>query len=119
MPRDKSRIPEARANRRQPSPAEAAFWLWTRDRRRVFKWRRQHPVAGRVVDFYSAEARLVVELLAEGEEESDELFQRMEQLGLMVVSIPEADLMDDNKVKSAEWLTLLEGLCRSRQEPPS
>jgi very-short-patch-repair endonuclease len=119
MPRDKSRIPEACANRRQPSPAEAAFWIWTRDRRQSFKWRRQHPIAGRVVDFYCAEARLVVELLTEGEEESDELIQKLDQLGLMVVSIPESDLMDVHKLKSAEWLAHLEGLCRSRQEPPS
>ncbi|TVQ61571.1 MAG: DUF559 domain-containing protein [Phycisphaerales bacterium] len=53
----------ARLLRRHASPPERLLWSRLRDRRLGgFKFRRQHPVGGYVLDFYCAEARLAVEV---------------------------------------------------------
>ena len=53
----------ARAMRRAPTDAERRLWLALKDRRPgPWKFRRQHPVEGFIVDFACLEARLVIEL---------------------------------------------------------
>lgn len=53
----------ARQMRHEPSDAEARLWRALRDRRLAgFKFRRQHPLAGYVLDFYCPTVRLAVEL---------------------------------------------------------
>ena len=57
--------PTARARqlRKKPTRAEKALWRLLRDRRFAgYKFRRQHPFAGYYLDFYCAEARLVLEV---------------------------------------------------------
>jgi very-short-patch-repair endonuclease len=56
-------VSEARALRRQSTPAERLLWHHLR-RKQLGGWRfrRQHGIANYVVDFCCAEARLVVEL---------------------------------------------------------
>jgi very-short-patch-repair endonuclease len=45
------------------TPTEKRLWTQVRGRRFAgFKFRRQTPVAGYIVDFYCAQARLIVEL---------------------------------------------------------
>jgi very-short-patch-repair endonuclease len=52
-----------REQRKQPTPAEAALWDILRDRRCLgFKFRRQHAIGPYIVDFYCAEAGLVIEV---------------------------------------------------------
>ena len=49
--------------RKQPTPAEAALWQALRGRRCAgMKFRRQHAVGPFILDFYCAEAHLVVEV---------------------------------------------------------
>src|SRR5437879_3697501 len=53
----------ARQLRQSPTRSEAMLWDALRGRRlQGFKFRRQHPLGRFVVDFYCAEARLVVEI---------------------------------------------------------
>jgi very-short-patch-repair endonuclease len=53
----------ARELRASPTDAEHRLWQILRDRRFFdFKFRRQHPVAGYILDFYCAESKLAVEL---------------------------------------------------------
>ena len=64
----KPRLPEhlrefARSMRGEPTDAEAKLWRLLR-RRQIggFRFRRQHPIAGYIADFYCHEARLAIEL---------------------------------------------------------
>src|SRR2546428_8377682 len=53
----------ARSMRREPTRAEARLWSWLRDRRFFgHKFRRQHPAAGYILDFYCPELKLAIEL---------------------------------------------------------
>ena len=55
----------ARTMRAEPTPAEKTMWTNLRGRRLSgLKFRRQHPIGPYIVDFYCAEAKIVVE--AEG-----------------------------------------------------
>jgi very-short-patch-repair endonuclease len=55
--------PIARQLRRKQTDEEKELWLALRGRRFAgFKFRRQHAVGGYVLDFYCADAKLVVEL---------------------------------------------------------
>jgi very-short-patch-repair endonuclease len=56
-------VRRARQLRTAPTPAEAALWELIRGRRiGGWKFRRQHPVVGYVVDFYCPGLRLVIEV---------------------------------------------------------
>ena len=48
--------------RKQPTDAEALLWRKLRGKQLGVRFRRQHPIAGYIVDFYSAQARLAIEL---------------------------------------------------------
>ena len=52
----------ARDLRHPLTPAEAKVWQHVRNRRLGFKIRRRHPIWRFIADFYSAEARLVIEI---------------------------------------------------------
>jgi ATP-dependent helicase HrpA/adenine-specific DNA-methyltransferase len=53
----------ARNMRRAPTRAEGRVWAWLRARRfSHWKFRRQHPIGRFIVDFYSAELKLAIEL---------------------------------------------------------
>jgi very-short-patch-repair endonuclease len=57
----------ARALRQRATPAERLLWSRLRDRRLGgFKFRRQAPVGGRIVDFLCLEKRLAIELDGSG-----------------------------------------------------
>ena len=53
----------ARENRKQSTKAEQVLWTHLRSRKlHGFKFRRQHPIADFVADFYCHECKLVIEL---------------------------------------------------------
>jgi very-short-patch-repair endonuclease len=58
---DPWRIKIARRLRREPTDAEYRLWQGLR-RSRTAHWRRQAPLLGYIVDFYSSKAKLVVEV---------------------------------------------------------
>ncbi len=53
----------ARGMRHEPTRAEGRIWTWLRARRfSRWKFRRQNPIGRYILDFYSAELRLALEL---------------------------------------------------------
>jgi very-short-patch-repair endonuclease len=89
----------ARAMRATPTAAEAAMWLALRDRwLDGWKFRRQHVIAGYIVDFYCAELWLVVEVdgpvhetrcIDDRERDGD-----LALLGVRVVRLRNADVLE-------------------------
>ena len=60
-------LERCRSLRKNATNAENLLWQLLRNRQLLgFKFRRQHPVAGYVADFYCHEARLVIELDGSG-----------------------------------------------------
>jgi very-short-patch-repair endonuclease len=60
-------VPRARNFRKKSTDAEARLWSELRNRELIgFKFRRQHPVGDRIVDFYCADAKLAIELDGSG-----------------------------------------------------
>jgi very-short-patch-repair endonuclease len=56
-------VPRARSFRKTPTDAERRLWSELRNRELVgFKFRRQHPLGNRILDFYCEEAKLAIEL---------------------------------------------------------
>src|ERR1041384_6086015 len=61
----------ARQMRKEPTDAEKRMWRLLRDRQLgQFKFRRQYPVSGYIIDFFCARCRLGVEL--DGGQHNDE-----------------------------------------------
>ncbi len=56
----------ARALRRRMTETEREVWKHLRRRQTGYYFRRQHRIAGFIVDFYCAEARLCIELDGDG-----------------------------------------------------
>lgn len=55
-------VARARDLRKSMTSAEQTVWHWLRNRYGGFKFRRQHPMAGYILDFYCAELRLCIEV---------------------------------------------------------
>jgi very-short-patch-repair endonuclease len=62
----------ARDHRHPLTPAEAKIWSKVRNRGLGFKIRRQHPIWRFIVDFYCAEAKLVIEIDGDSHAEPDQ-----------------------------------------------
>ncbi len=82
--------PLAREMRKEPTVAEKALWERLRGKQvGELRFRRQHPIDKFIVDFYCAEARLVVEVdgpIHEQQQEYDALRQEfIEGLGIRVI----------------------------------
>jgi very-short-patch-repair endonuclease len=61
------RIRQARRARKDPTEAEKRLWVHLRNRQLAgFKFRRQHPLGDRILDFFCAEAKLAIELDGSG-----------------------------------------------------
>jgi very-short-patch-repair endonuclease len=60
-------VPRARSLRKTSTDAERRLWSELRNRELVgFKFRRQHPLGNRALDFYCEEAKLAIELDGSG-----------------------------------------------------
>ena len=107
----------ARALRRAETPAEQVLWRWLRGRRlEGAKFRRQHPLGPFVVDFFSEDARLVIEADGAGHFPSpvrDQIRDRwLTSLGLTVLRFENCRILDH----TAEVLEhICEAIRRSRQ----
>jgi adenine-specific DNA-methyltransferase len=90
----------AREMRREPTDAERKLWFILRDRRLGgFKFRRQHPVGGYIVDFFCMEARLGVEADGgqhydpEGKAYDDRRSQVLTELGVEVLRFSDYEVI--------------------------
>ena len=89
----------ARENRRNPTPAELQMWGQLLRNRQFggYKFVRQKPVGGYVVDFYCAELRLVIEI--DGDSHAEQVAydarrtRQLEALGLMVLRYSNRDVL--------------------------
>jgi valyl-tRNA synthetase len=71
-------LSRVKALRQNATDAESYLWAVLRDRQlQGFKFRRQHPIAPYVVDFYSHEANLVIEL--DGGQHNEEANQKRDE----------------------------------------
>ena len=91
--------PLARQMRREPTPAENRLWQRLRGRQVLgFKFRRQHAIDRFIVDFYCAEARLIVEVdgpIHLYSREEDEIRQEcLEGLGMQVLRFTNEQVAD-------------------------
>ncbi len=87
----------ARSMRKHPTQAEAILWKRLRKQQvKGFRFRRQHPIVRFIVDFYCAEAKLVVEVDGAVHDEpghyeyDTERQQFLEALGLRVLRFTNA-----------------------------
>ncbi len=109
VPRDPDRrlIVFARKMRRSSTDAERKIWWLLRDRRLAgFKFRRQVPVGGYIIDFYCVRAKLGVELDGGQHGEAtaaqyDELrTKRLAELGAKIIRFWDCDVL---KHSDAVW----------------
>ena len=90
--------PVARQMRREPTEAENILWQHIRNHQLLgFKFRRQHSIERFIVDFYCAEARLVVEVdgpIHQYQQEDDQVRQEfLESQGLRVLRFSNDDVL--------------------------
>ena len=92
----------ARFMRQQPTQAEAILWKRLRKRQlNGHHFRRQHPIVRFIVDFYCAEAKLVVEVDGSvhgqpGHDEYDaERQEFLEELGLRVLRFSNVEVVTE------------------------
>jgi very-short-patch-repair endonuclease len=95
--------PEARRMRHAPTPSEELLWQRLRNRQLLeLKFRRQHPVGRFIVDFYCAEAKLVIEVdgaVHKQSVEEDAIRQRfLEELELRVLRFTNSEV--DGSIES-------------------
>ncbi len=88
----------AREMRHEPTPAENTLWQRLRKKQLLgSKFRRQHPIDRFIVDFFCAEARLVIEVdgpIHEQQAEYDQLRQAyIESLGIRVLRFSNAEVL--------------------------
>src|SRR4051794_7246204 len=101
-PREKNEVVlKARALRRSMSLPEGMLWQVLRDRPEGYKFRRQHPLGRCIVDFYCADASLVIEIDGQAHSMGDNPqhdLQRdawLKSQGLRVVRFDASEVMND------------------------
>jgi very-short-patch-repair endonuclease len=74
LPYNKNLTALARENRKNPSPAETKIWREILRMRQFaqYKFLRQKPIGGYIVDFYCSELRLVIEIDGDSHAETGE-----------------------------------------------
>ena len=85
----------AKQLRKATTKAERILWSALSGR----KFRRQHPIEPYIVDFYCAEANLVVEIDGESHEDRQDHDRRrdkyLEKLGLRIMRVTNDDVLDN------------------------
>jgi len=88
----------ARELRQPQTTSEAALWSHLRNRNLKYKFRRQHPIDFFIIDFYCAEARLLIEIdgsshLEREQQEYDQArTEYLEALGYKVIRFTNNDV---------------------------
>jgi very-short-patch-repair endonuclease len=110
----------ARQNRRNSTTPERIVWHWLRDRRfGEWKFRRQHPIAGYIVDFYCVELKLAIELDGRGHAEfAAEIYDvdrdcELSKLGVTMIRIINEDVRKEPVFVADRILAVVERLAPS------
>jgi very-short-patch-repair endonuclease len=91
-------LAHARELRHPQTPAEATLWRTLRNRQFKYKFRRQHPIYRFIIDFYCAEAKLLIEVdgpshFEQDQQEYDKLrTEYLEELGYKVIRFTNDDV---------------------------
>jgi very-short-patch-repair endonuclease len=92
----------ARMHRKTSTEAEVLLWNNLRNRRlKGFKFRRQHPIAGYIADFYCHEERLVIEVdgeihnLSEHKEYDEGRAFKFELHGIHVIRFRNSEILEN------------------------
>jgi very-short-patch-repair endonuclease len=100
---------------RQPqTAAEATLWHVLRNRQTGYKFRRQHPIASFIIDFYCAEAKLLIEIDGESHLETSQLkydaarTEYLETLGYKVIRYTNSDIRYNIQAVADEILRTVE-----------
>ena len=94
-------IRRARRLRKEMSLPEVLLWQRLRRRAGGVKFRRQHPIAGYVADFYCPDAKLIIEIDGEAHNRGDRPDRDLMRdaalidLGFTVLRVPAADVLAD------------------------
>ena len=91
-------LARARELRQPQTPAEATLWRCLRNRNLKYKFRRQHPIHRFIVDFYCAEAKLLIEIDGDSHFEKEQIeydkarTEYLENLGYKVIRFTNNDV---------------------------
>jgi very-short-patch-repair endonuclease len=91
----------ARKNRNNPTPAEKKLWFEVLCRKRFegYKFTRQKPLGGYIVDFYCSKLQLVIEIDGDTHAENTEYDEMrtniLKQYGLKVLRYTNRDVMNN------------------------
>jgi very-short-patch-repair endonuclease len=113
----------SRKLRTDASASEKVMWECLRKKRLGFRFNRQVPVGPYVLDFYCAEASLVIEIDGEqhaGRRDADE--RRDEWLrsrSVETLRIPSLDLFEETGIVATRWLHLIAEICERRSGRPA
>jgi len=111
----------ARNLRRHPTPAEAALWEQLRNSQTGYKYRRQHPCLGYIVDFYCHALKLVIEVdgpIHEGKLNKLEDAQKQQDLeasGMTVIRFTNEEVLS-NMSHVVKHIYLMQDLLSNRME---
>ncbi len=96
----------ARELRKNSTPAESFLWIFLRDNRlNGFKFRRQYPLCGYILDFYCMKTRLAIELDGaphrhpEQKELDQERTRELEDAGVLILRFWNHEVFDN-----IEWV---------------
>jgi adenine-specific DNA-methyltransferase len=115
----------ARQMRSEQTDAERKMWLLLRDRKLSgFKFRRQHPIGGYIVDFICIRAKLVVELDGGQHTDPEQLkydarrTQRLSDLGIRVLRFDDREVfLNESGVLEAIYAALIERVPSPQPSP--
>ena len=111
---DPAKLVQAKALRRQMTPAEKLLWSRLRRNQLGYHFRRQQVIAGFIADFYCDAARLVVEVdggVHEQQKNYDESRAEMfTQWGIFTLRVPNEEILG----KLEETLARIKQVCKTR-----
>jgi very-short-patch-repair endonuclease len=88
----------ARELRQPQTPAESTLWRHLRNRNLKYKFRRQHPIEFFIIDFYCAEAKLLIEIDGDSHLVKEQMkydqarTEYLEELGYKVIRFTNVDV---------------------------
>jgi very-short-patch-repair endonuclease len=88
----------AREMRQPQTPAESTLWQNLRNRNLNYKFRRQHPIDRFIIDFYCAEAKVLIEIDGDSHLQDEQIeydqarTEYLEELGYKVIRFTNDDV---------------------------
>ncbi|HEX5839319.1 MAG TPA: endonuclease domain-containing protein [Anaerolineales bacterium] len=117
-------LARAREMRHPQTPAEAIVWRVLRNRQIGFNIRRQHPIDKFIIDFYCAEAKLLIEIdgnshfNSDQEEYDNERTRYLEKPGCKVIRFTNDDVKNNIQAVGNEIKRSAEARIESLKNKP-